>query len=113
MVDDWIYAPPRKQEDWDMDSKSYVLIRVNDELKRVEVRVMAIQDAHKEGEFVKEQKPLADYHGKTSEDIYYKIIQDGWISKLQHAAYLGNELQKAFIALRNNLKYIQDEPLNF
>ncbi|MHA1471150.1 MAG: DUF4346 domain-containing protein, partial [Candidatus Asgardarchaeia archaeon] len=29
-----------------------------------------------------------------------------------HAAYLGKEIEKAIIALKNNLNYIQDKELN-
>jgi len=35
----------------------------------------------------------------------------GLISRLDHAAYLGKEIEKAMVALRNNLHYTQDEEL--
>ena len=33
--------------------------------------------------------------------------------RMDHAAYLGRELQKAYIALKNNLEYVQDDELDF
>ncbi len=48
--------------------------------------------------------------GATAEAVAKKIIDLGLISQLDHAAYIGMELQKAEIALRLNKSYIQDEP---
>lgn len=48
--------------------------------------------------------------GATAEAVAKKIIDLGLISQLDHAAYLGMELQKAEIALRLNKSYVQDEP---
>jgi len=50
--------------------------------------------------------------GKTPEELYYKITSRGLISRMEHAAYLGKELEKAFLALKYNLKYVQDAPLD-
>jgi len=49
--------------------------------------------------------------GKRAEDITHTIIRKGLIHDLGHAAYLGRELQKAEIALKNNLDFVQDEEL--
>jgi dihydropteroate synthase len=46
--------------------------------------------------------------GKSPEPIYETIIQLGLISRLEHAAYLGKELQKAYESLRTKRKYIQE-----
>ena len=50
--------------------------------------------------------------GRNAEEIYNTIVRKGFVSKLEHAAYLGYELQKAEIALKNKLVYVQDDPLN-
>ncbi|MBU1201885.1 MAG: DUF4346 domain-containing protein [Nanoarchaeota archaeon] len=92
----------RSRDEWDKDSKGYILIRCNGEEKFIEVRMMSY-----------EKEVLADYYGEHPEDIYYEIIRDGHITKLQHAAYLGSELQKAYIALKKGLKYVQDDDLEF
>lgn len=49
--------------------------------------------------------------GKTPEELYHKITSMGLISRLEHAAYLGKELEKAYLALKYGLEYVQDDPL--
>lgn len=83
-----------------MDNKGYFLIRINKNKKEIEVafcqkpNVITIK--------ILGQKPI---------DIYQTIIKEKLISRLDHAAYLGRELQKAKIALDNDLEYIQDSEL--
>ncbi|MBI2175974.1 DUF4346 domain-containing protein [Candidatus Woesearchaeota archaeon] len=50
--------------------------------------------------------------GKNAEEIYVTICREGLISILSHAAYLGSELQKAEIAMKKRLNYVQDDPLS-
>ena len=46
-------------------------------------------------------------------DIYQTMINKEKLPiRKDHAAYLGRELQKAYIALKNNLEYVQDEELD-
>ena len=47
--------------------------------------------------------------GKTAAQIYGQIIECGLVSKFEHAAYLGSELEKAEIGLRTGKEYIQDK----
>ena len=49
--------------------------------------------------------------GRTAEEIYNTIIREKLVSKLQHAAYLGSELQKAELALKHDFEYVQCSPL--
>ena len=49
--------------------------------------------------------------GKTAEEVCHEIIRRGLIDKMEHAAYLGRELQKAEIALRTGKGYLQDKEL--
>ncbi|MBN1358370.1 dihydropteroate synthase-like protein, partial [Candidatus Bathyarchaeota archaeon] len=42
-------------------------------------------------------KPSSIIKGKTAETVYAKIVETGLITRLDHAAYLGNELAKAEI----------------
>jgi tetrahydromethanopterin S-methyltransferase subunit A len=46
--------------------------------------------------------------GKNSSDIYKKIIKDGWVTELSHAAYLGKELARAELSMELGFKYVQD-----
>ncbi len=50
--------------------------------------------------------------GRNAEEIYVTICREGLVSVPSHAAYLGSELQKAEIAMKKNLPYVQDNPLN-
>lgn len=51
---------------------------------------------------------LHTIEGKTAPAIYSIIIQNGWVTELSHAAYLGKELTKAEFNLEQGSKYIQD-----
>jgi len=43
--------------------------------------------------------------------MYHKLILSEVVSEISHAFDLGAELQKAEIAIKNNLKYTQDREL--
>ena len=49
--------------------------------------------------------------GKTAKAVLDEIIKKGLISRLEHATYLGSELEKAEIASKIGKNYIQDFPL--
>jgi len=49
--------------------------------------------------------------GRNARDILNTLIEMGLVSRLDHAGYLGRELEKAEIALRLKRSYVQDEPL--
>ncbi len=40
--------------------------------------------------------------------LYLKIIAEGWVTELSHAAYLGKELIKAEFSLDYGIQYLQD-----
>ncbi len=46
--------------------------------------------------------------GTSARAIYHTIINNGWVTELSHAAYLGKELVKAELSLQHGFKYIQD-----
>jgi dihydropteroate synthase-like protein len=56
-------------------------------------------------------KPANIIKGKTADAIYAKIFKLGLVSKLDHAAYIGSELEKAQIALQTGKDYVQDSEL--
>ncbi|MEL7646807.1 MAG: DUF4346 domain-containing protein [Sedimentibacter sp.] len=47
--------------------------------------------------------------GSNARNIYWTIIEKGWISELSHAAYLGKELTLAEYAIKSGTKYVQDK----
>jgi dihydropteroate synthase-like protein len=49
--------------------------------------------------------------GRTAEEVSHEIARGGLVSDVEHAAYLGRELQKAEIAIRAGRGYVQDEDL--
>lgn len=55
-----------------------------------------------------DNKLLHIIEGKDAPSIYSSIIENGWITDLSHAAYLGRELAKAGLSLKYGFKYIQD-----
>lgn len=89
-------------EDWSMDEKGYFLIRVNRERKILELahcKKLGVIDCI--------------FEGKKPQDVYYELHKAGLISRIDHAAYVGKELHKAFICLQKGLEYTQDSELVF
>jgi len=83
-------------QNWKLDKKGYFLIRIQKGFIEV-------------GHCVNDNVPCKLVKGKNVEELIYKIIDLGLISDLEHAAYLGKEVQKAFVCLKLGKNYIQDE----
>ena len=83
-----------------MDKKGYFLIRVNKEKQRVEVGHCG--DLNKVDIMV---------YGTVPIEIYMTILKKNLVENMGHAAYLGREIEKACLALKNNLEYVQDDEL--
>lgn len=97
-----IKASYNDAKEFALDPRGYFLIRINKNTKEIEIG------------FCKEKNiVLKKITGKTPIEIYQTAIKLGLISRLDHAAYLGRELQKAYIALKQNLEYVQDDELKF
>ena len=90
------------QQNWKLDPNGYFLIRINREKGVIEV-----------GQCLENNNVIKIVRGKNPEEIMYKIINENMISLLDHAAYLGKELQKAHIALKHGFKYRQDSELKY
>ena len=56
-------------------------------------------------------KPINIVKAKTAEAVYSTIVRLGLVSRLDHAAYLGSELEKAEVALKTGKEYIQDDEI--
>ncbi len=48
--------------------------------------------------------------GRRWEDVFYTLLEEGSLSRLDHAAYLGKELFKAELAIRYKRSFEQDGP---
>jgi dihydropteroate synthase len=46
--------------------------------------------------------------GHCAKEIYEEIITKNLVTRMEHAAYLGSELQKAEIAMITGKEYVQD-----
>jgi tetrahydromethanopterin S-methyltransferase subunit A len=54
------------------------------------------------------EKLIRIIEGQDARSIYLTIVRNGWVSKLDHAAYIGKELTKAELSIRHGFKYLQD-----
>ncbi len=88
----------RNPTEWKQDPKGYFLIKIEDGLIKA-------------GFCTNDHVVHEEVSGTEPQDIYYTILRRGLISSLQHAAYLGMELQKAQTALQLNIPYVQCSPL--
>ena len=103
-----ITAKYHKIKDWVMDPKGYFLIAVDKKKKLLRVGYCKFS---KPGNKPKNDM-VAEISGKTAIEIVNTLIREEYISSLQHAADMGIELQKAELALKYNLNYIQDKDLD-
>lgn len=92
-------------KEWKLDPKGFFTIKPFPEEGIIRVRYYKTEP--------KGHKKIAIIEGKTAEEIVQTIVREGWVSSLQHIAYLGSELQKAEVALKLNLEFVQDSPLDF
>ena len=102
-----IRAKYNSKKEWKQDPKGYFLIRINKGF----IEVAHVKNDHSNNPRFNKEKPTV-IKGKNAEEIYNTIIRENLISLKEHAAYLGSELQKAEIAMKNKLKYIQDDQLS-
>ena len=86
--------------DWKMDPSGYFLIRANKKKRQLELA------------FCKKDNVIEVLiTGDTPQELYHTAIQNGLLSDLEHAAYLGKELEKAYLCLKSGKEYVQDEEL--
>ena len=106
-----------------LDPSGYFLIRVNTTTKELVLEHFG-NDIDEKGRAVdketgkvlgcedgKPRKPLATFKGRTAKEIGIQLTEGGGphpVSRLDHALYLGRELQKAQHCLINGIPYVQD-----
>jgi len=84
--------------DYKQDPRCYILVNVDKEKKEIVVGICNYQN-----------QLLEEFRGTTAQQIYNCILnQRNYISRLDHAAYLGKELKKAEFALKNDQEYLQE-----
>lgn len=97
------YSP--KEFIYPYDPRGYFVINV-------EGKEIVVKHFSPQSQFLQEfrQDGLAE---KAAIKIYHKLILAEAVSEVSHAFDLGAELQKAEIAVKNNLKYVQDKGIRF
>jgi len=85
---------------WNPDPKGYFTIKPFFSQEKVFVRYYDPKNTLK-----------YTFVGINTSQIIQSIIERKLISRLDHAAYLGKEIEKAIIALKNKLNYFQDKEL--
>ena len=103
-----IFAKYDKIKDWVMDPKGYFLIAIDRKKKLINTGYCQLSKTNKSTD----NEMIAIISGKSAIDVLNTLIRKKFISTLQHAGDMGIELCKAELALKNNLKYIQDLDLN-
>ena len=103
-----LIAKYHKIKDWKMDPKGYFLIAVDKDDNYIKVGYCKFTKLGSNSV----NDMVAEITGKTAIEIVNTLIREDYISSLQHAADMGIELQKAELALRYNLDYVQDKDLN-
>jgi ferredoxin len=88
------------EKEWVMDSTGFVTIKPFPEQGLIKVRC-----------YTPKHELLYVVQGRHAEEIYNTMVRLKVVTSLTHAAYLGSELQKAEIAMRFRLEYVQDDPL--
>ena len=83
------------------DLKGFFVISTD--LTRKEIIVHHYNHDHSPGYIIK---------GRFHEPILLAILENGLVSQMSHAGYLGSELMKAEISIKQQLPYKQDQPLN-
>ena len=84
---------------------------VRDKAGSFKIRVehaISVKDSYIVATHFKKTKPTISFEGKTASEIYEEIIEKGLVTRLDHAAYLGKELEKAEIAMLTGKEYVQD-----
>ncbi len=84
---------------WRLDPRGYFLIRINEDLGKLEAAFCDL----------KENKVRKIIRGDTPIEVYTAILREELVTMLDHAADIGVELQKAYIALKDGKKYTQDK----
>ncbi|HLC84674.1 MAG TPA: DUF4346 domain-containing protein [Candidatus Nanoarchaeia archaeon] len=86
-----------------LDPAGYLLIRTHPSTKQIEI-----------GWCSKPNQVTIAVIGKHPLEIYQTFLNklpNKYITRMDHAAYLGRELERAYTALRLGVDYVQDAPL--
>jgi len=87
----------KRSMSFEQDPRGFFIIKVeNDEI--------AVEHRLNDG-----RKTKYEFRGKIAEEIYRKILNENLVSRLDHAAYLGKELARAEMALKEGEEFVQEK----
>ena len=95
-----ITASYDSRKEWKMDPKGFFTIKPFPDEGVIRIRY-----------YNAKHQLAAEVEGKSAAEIYNTICREKLVFSLPHAAYLGSELQKAELAMKKRLDYVQDDPL--
>jgi tetrahydromethanopterin S-methyltransferase subunit A len=78
-----------------LDKAGYFVIHVEDTMLLVE-------------HYSYKEELIRVIEGRDARSIYLTLVRNGWVSQLDHAAYLGKELARAEWCARHGLAFVQD-----
>ncbi len=87
-----------KEEDFVEDPRGYFIINIDKESKEIIIK-HKLNDGRDSG---------IEFRGKNASNLYRLVIHEHLVSRFDHAAYLGKELERAEMALKEGRDYIQD-----
>jgi tetrahydromethanopterin S-methyltransferase subunit A len=78
-----------------LDKAGYFVINIEDDVLLVE-------------HYSYKERLIRVIEGTDARSIYLTLVRNGWISKLDHAAYIGKELTKAELSIKYGFEFVQD-----
>jgi tetrahydromethanopterin S-methyltransferase subunit A len=78
-----------------LDKAGYFVINIEDDTLLVE-------------HYDYKERLLRIIEGQDARSIYLTIVRNDWVSKLDHAAYLGKQLAKAELSIEHRFEFLQD-----
>ena len=117
-IDLLVFKDKKKRFDLKQEAEDIPTIKQEEPMKFVrdkagsfKIRVehaITVEDSYLSVTHFKKNQADISFEGKTAREIYEEIIKKGLVTRMEHAAYLGSELQKAEIAMLTGKEYVQD-----
>lgn len=106
--------PAKKDRKMVKDPAGFFVVFLDKERKEIVVEFYeGVVKDEKKGKKIGTGKLGLVVCGTDAEALCHTIAREELVSRFEHAAYLGRELQKAEIALDNGIEYEQDEDIIF
>ena len=91
-----------------LDPKGFFVIFIDKGRKEIVVEFYENVSKKKDSKKPDTGKLMATVCGRNAEALCHTIVREDLVSRMEHATYLGREIQKAEFALVSGLSYEQD-----